>query len=133
MTQSQQRLFELNMPGELAAQWASQRMLQAGLSVQRSFDLQTVRATHPDCPCPHHGTTACTCQFIVLLIYPQTDGAPVTLMVHSQDEHSWFELQDMPVEVQKDDVASQIVEILFAVAPAQGCSCQDDYEEHCHD
>ena len=118
MTHTTQRLFELDMSGEYAAQLATQRMSQAGLPVQRSFDLRAAREAHPDCPCPHHGTAACSCQFIVLLVYPEADSAPVTLMVHSQDEHSWFELQEAQAGECAQGSADQIIEALFAAAPA---------------
>lgn len=117
MTHAIQRLFELNMSGENAAQWATQRMSQAGLPVQRSFDLHLARRTHPTCLCPHHGTESCDCQFIVLLVYLTADGVPVSLVVHSQDEHSWFELHDAPDGGMTRNPADQIVEALFAVAP----------------
>ena len=118
MTHTTQRLFELDMSGEYAAQWATQRMLRAGLPVQRSFDLRAARETHPDCPCPYHGTADCTCQFIVLLVYPDVDGPPVTLMVHSLDKHSWFELQDTLDGGCTQDSAAQIIDALFAATPA---------------
>ena len=43
-----------------------------GYRIVRSFDLQNARIHYAkDCPCPHHGTSQCTCQYVVLLAYPQ--------------------------------------------------------------
>ena len=50
-----------------------------GYYVVRSFDLQNARAHCDDeiCACPHHGTSKCTCQYVVLLAYaPVRAGAP---------------------------------------------------------
>jgi hypothetical protein len=42
-----------------------------GYQVLRSFDLQSALSYHVEhCPCPHHGTEDCTCQYVVLLAYP---------------------------------------------------------------
>ena len=42
-----------------------------GYQVMRSFDLQSALSYHAEhCPCPHHGTENCACQYVVLLAYP---------------------------------------------------------------
>lgn len=49
---------------------------QRGYRVMRSFDLQEARTHHEkNCPCPHHGTELCTCQYVVLLVYPQASAS----------------------------------------------------------
>ncbi len=47
---------------------------QQGYKIQRSFDLQSA-VRHPvrGCPCSHHGTDDCTCQYVVLLAYPRAN------------------------------------------------------------
>jgi hypothetical protein len=47
-----------------------------GYRVERSFDLRSALHDQPDCPCPHHGATQCTCQYMVLLAYEPAPGAP---------------------------------------------------------
>ncbi len=50
-----------------------------GYRVERSFDLRSALDNKVDCPCPHHGTVHCTCQYVVLLVYETTTLAPPTL------------------------------------------------------
>jgi len=57
---------------------------QAGLSVVQTFDLNTARLGHHNCSCPHHGTYACDCQMIVLLVYGKP-AEPATLILHGND------------------------------------------------
>jgi hypothetical protein len=71
---------------EVAAR-LSRGLSEAGLQVTRSFDLQSARQTlrEPEtCPCPHHGTTDCTCQYVVLLV-GGAPGSPLTLVAHGHD------------------------------------------------
>jgi hypothetical protein len=57
-----------------------------GVRLERSFDLRTALHDQPDCPCPHHGTAQCTCQYVVLLAYEETaSGSPAVLTVHECD------------------------------------------------
>jgi hypothetical protein len=69
---------------ESVIDWISQQLGKLDLVVKPSFDLQTAKSAHTDCACPHHGTSQCDCQIVVLLVYHQ-DHAPVSLLVHSQD------------------------------------------------
>ncbi len=63
----------------------TRHLTAAGFHVVRSFDFQRARAVHADCTCPHHGTAACDCQMIVLLIYERSTGQPVSLIAHGHD------------------------------------------------
>jgi hypothetical protein len=57
-----------------------------GIRLERSFDLRTALHDQPDCPCPHHGTVQCTCQYVVLLAYEETaSGPPAVLTLHECD------------------------------------------------
>ena len=59
-----------------------------GFTAVQSFDLRSALAAHPGCACPHHGTEQCTCQYVVLLVYPLTRTAqagPIVLTLHSHD------------------------------------------------
>jgi hypothetical protein len=57
-----------------------------GYHVERSFDLRSALQGHDDCPCPYHGTTRCTCQYMVLLVYEaDTQAPPALITVHECD------------------------------------------------
>jgi len=75
--------------------WATQQLTSAGFRVVETFDLQVARMAHPDCLCPHHGTDACNCQMVVLLVYRQDDD-PATLLIHGQDGKTWLSLATPP-------------------------------------
>ncbi|HEY4690703.1 MAG TPA: hypothetical protein VIK33_15415 [Anaerolineae bacterium] len=51
-----------------------------GYRVERSFDLRSALHHHSDCPCPHHGTEECSCQYVVLLVYDGTHLRPPALV-----------------------------------------------------
>ena len=88
-------LLTLNLDSDQAVEQVSRRLIDDGLQVVRSFDLQAARSTHTNCTCPNHGTTECDCQLVVLLVYTKQDE-PLTLVAHSQDGHTYFELVDTP-------------------------------------
>lgn len=59
-------------------------LAQYGYRSERSFDLRT--ALPDDCPCPHHGTDQCTCQYAVLLVYEEaTPTVPARATAHECD------------------------------------------------
>lgn len=63
----------------------------AGMQVVKSFDLRSACASFTDNICPHHGTSPCDCQLIVLLIYG-IENWPISLILHShrgQTELQW--------------------------------------------
>jgi hypothetical protein len=66
------------------------RLSEAGYQVTRSFDLQTARAelrAPEECPCPNHGSAACTCQYVVLIVN-KAGEAPTTLVIHGHDDRT---------------------------------------------
>ena len=83
---------------DLAVEAVKSVLEQQGYKIQRSFDLQSA-VRHPvrGCPCPHHGTDDCTCQYVVLLAYPGADRvlgmAPRVLTAHSYGELTRVTLQ----------------------------------------
>lgn len=85
----------LRRPSDEAVTWATSKLEQAGYQVMRTFDLHAARLAHLDCPCPHHGTEQCTCQMVVLLVY-QGDSPPATMVIHGNEEMSWFYLINNP-------------------------------------
>lgn len=85
--------LSLNCPCEDALRWLSQSLEQSGLRVMQTFDLHTARLGLADCPCPHHGTSECNCQMVILLVYGETPE-PATLILHSDDGQTWVSLVD---------------------------------------
>lgn len=88
-------LLTLKLDSGQAVRQVTQRLVDDGLQVVRSFDLQTARSTHTNCTRPIHGTAICDYQMVVLLVYGK-QGEPLTLVAHSQDGHTYFELVDTP-------------------------------------
>ena len=80
---------------ETSAQWLEHRLADAGLRLLRTFDLQDARLATADCTCPHHGTTECDCQMVVVLVYSGA-RAPVTLVIHGNNGQSWVSVIDRP-------------------------------------
>lgn len=79
-------------------------LTQHGYRLERSFDLRGALHNHPDCPCPHHGTSECNCQYLVLLAYEQTlTTPPAVITVHECDGLTQVRVLDMPV----DDASAQ--------------------------
>lgn len=72
----------------------------SGYGVVKSFDLQLARQELQDpasCPCPHHGTAECTCQYLVYLVY--ADGVkPLTLVLHGYDNQTQIAMETEPDE-----------------------------------
>ena len=95
MVQGMTLLFSLEQDCDQFAGEVAQQLNGSGLQVIRSFDLQAARAARPGYACPHHGTAACTCQLIVLLVYGR-QGLSTTLMIHGSDGRSWIFLVDRP-------------------------------------
>jgi len=61
------------------------------LRVVKSFDLRSACASLTENACPHHGTSPCDCQLVVLLIYG-AGNRPVSLILHGhrgQTELQW--------------------------------------------
>ena len=78
-----------------AVDWFMTKVRQAGLSPVRTFDLQVARQTQTDCPCPHHGTAACDCQMVVLLVYME-NMQPLAIIAHGYNGQTWFSVVDTP-------------------------------------
>jgi len=81
-----QRDLNLAASGEQTLAMLTSTMALHGIRLERSFDLRSALHDQPDCPCPHHGTAQCTCQYIVLLAYEEASSAPpAVLTVHECD------------------------------------------------
>jgi hypothetical protein len=64
-----------------ALQATKTKLSQAGLLAMQTFSLSTARLGRHNCYCPNHGTDACDCQVIVLLVYGEA-AEPATLILH---------------------------------------------------
>ena len=104
-------LLTLNLDSDQAIEQVSRRLIDDGLQVVRSFDLQTARSTHTNCTCPNHGTAKCDCQMVVLLVYDK-QGEPLTLVAHSQDGHTSFELVDTPQQRPQRMIKAAVLQAL---------------------
>jgi hypothetical protein len=85
----------LEYPSDEAVRWITETLTLVDLQVATSFDLRTARATHTECCCPHHGTAACDCQMVVLLVYGM-DARPATLVLHGRDGRTYLSLANSP-------------------------------------
>jgi hypothetical protein len=106
----------IKKPGEETIIWTIRQLENAGLRVIRTFDLREARLSHPDCPCPHHGTEECDCQMSVLLIYHRMES-PASLMIHGFQETTWLYLVATPEQPVQHTLNTLIREILAQPVP----------------
>jgi hypothetical protein len=96
-----------------------------GYQVIRSFDLQSALSYHVEhCPCPHHGSEECTCQYVVLLAYPRAGNArvpPRVLTAHSYGQLTQVALQydETLDEDERFALISALVEAALLLSPGQ--------------
>lgn len=98
--------------GDEASNWVTGRLEAAALRVYRSFDLRSARNASSTCACPYHGTAACDCQMVVLLVYDK-QGAPATVVLHGHQGQTWMMLADAP-----DAELATTIEDALVTAPA---------------
>lgn len=99
-------LLTLNQPSAEAISWSSRKLIQAGLQVFRSFDLQTVMGADTPCTCPHHEAN-CDCDMVVLLVYG-VEQRPATIVSHSHNGRTRLSLADGPGERPSPELCMQI-------------------------
>ncbi len=68
-----------------------------GLRVYPSFNLQAALERLPHCGCPYHGQDACTCQYVVWLVYA-SEEEPVLVILHGRDDETWVTLSASDVQ-----------------------------------
>lgn len=76
-------------------QWTNKQLRKAGLRPVQTFDLSTARAGMHECACPNHGTEACDCQMVILLVYGDAPK-PLTLILHGNNGQTWLSIADNP-------------------------------------
>ncbi|MDP1546165.1 MAG: hypothetical protein Q8L87_09085 [Anaerolineales bacterium] len=97
--------LSVNQSCDETLQWAKGQLLQANFRFVQTFDLHAARAGLHDCSCPNHGTNACDCQMVILLVYGK-NAEPATLFLHGNDGQTWLSIADSPR--QKADVKLQV-------------------------
>jgi hypothetical protein len=85
--------LSLRQPCNEALNWIKQRFTESNLRAVQTFDLHEARSASDNCTCPHHGTQACDCQMVVLLVYSDT-SQPATLILHGNDGQTWISFGD---------------------------------------
>lgn len=85
----------VNYPCDEALTWSRDQLLQTGLRLVQTFDLHAARLASHDCSCPNHGTEACDCQMVVLLVYGEKEE-PSTLILHGNNGQTWLSISDDP-------------------------------------
>jgi len=94
-----------------ALKWSKEQLTRAGLHPIQTFDLHAARIGLHDCPCPNHGTEACDCQMVVLLIYGDAD-MPETLVLHGNGEKTWLSIMDTLTSKENGALVGLIKDIL---------------------
>ena len=107
--------------------WINQQLSGTNYRIMRSVDLQVARLAHPECPCPHHGTSNCNCQMVILLVYRKQE-APVTLVIHGQDGRSWVSLASIGGKHVNQHLEASIRRILIDQVPAMFFPTEVSYE-----
>lgn len=109
------KLLMLDCPVDEAVGWIIEALTRSDLQVATSFDLRTACAAQTEWPCPHHGTSDCDCQMVVLLVYG-ADACPATLVVHGHDGRTWLSLADVPGQRPSRKLAATIRTMVAANA-----------------
>ena len=104
-------ILTLNQSAEKTIAWTMQRLLACGFQVEQTFDLHAARMSQEDCRCPHHGTTNCSCQMIVLLVHGQ-ETQPRTIVVHGHDGETCISLLDVAGHSNEERIIQVLLPVL---------------------
>jgi hypothetical protein len=93
-------LFSIPQPWDHALSWALQRLADAGMQAVRTFDFQAARPAHPGIICPICRSDTCSCQMLILFVYPSRktthSSSPASLIIQGQGETTSFSIVDNP-------------------------------------
>lgn len=103
--------FTLTQPISDVLAETKQQLNRIGLQVDQTFDLQAARIPHIGCLCPHHGTTQCSCQMVVLLVGCE-GKAPVTVILHGSDDQTNISITDSSGEEQNIGLSATVRGVL---------------------
>lgn len=106
--------FSLDSSCDQALQMTKTQLSEAGLSVVQTFNLNTARLGLHNCYCPNHGTEACDCQMIVLLVYGEAPE-PATLILHGNNGQTWITIADSGVQRGEPKLVTRIQRVLQSV------------------
>ena len=100
-----------------ALQMTKSHLSEAGLSAMQTFNLNTARLGLHNCCCPNHGTEACDCQMIVLLVYGEAPE-PATLILHGNDGQTWMSISESTSQRGDPKLVTRIRRVLENVVMA---------------
>ena len=103
--------LSINHPCDEALHWVREQLTQAGLRSVQTFDLHAARAGLHDCPCPNHGTNACDCQMVILLVYGESEE-PETLILHGNNGETWLSIAETVASKTADSLTDHIITTL---------------------
>lgn len=83
----------------------------AGLRLVQTFDLHTARIGSHECACLNHGTEACDCQMVVMLVYGEAPE-PATLILHGNNGQTWLSIVENPRQSADAKVSAEIKQAL---------------------
>ena len=69
----------LHQDPQTVLEWVRKQIWAAGLEVICTFDLQLARKNQQSNTCPQHGSMACNCQLMILMVY-KSPNAPISLI-----------------------------------------------------
>lgn len=114
--------LSVTQPCSEALQWTNKQLEKAGLRPVQTFDLSAARAGMHECACPNHGTEACDCQMVILLVYGGAPN-PLTLILHGDNRQTWFSIAEAPRQGLDAKLSAEIRQALKQVpttAPRAG-------------
>jgi hypothetical protein len=97
---------KLHAPWQTVTGNLTRTLQRQGFEALKSFDLQMARksmTSNEAIPCPHHGTAACTCQYLVLQI-TRRGRIFTSIVVHGHDRVTNVSMPDSA-----DDASEQAV------------------------
>ena len=109
--------LSIDSPCDQALQITKTKLSQAGLRSVQTFSLNTARLGLHNCCCPNHGTDACDCQMIVLLVYGEV-AEPATLILHGNNGQTWISIANPVVQREDAKLVGRIRNVLENIKPA---------------
>jgi hypothetical protein len=97
-----------------ALQATKTKLSDAGLSALPTFNLSTARLGLHNCCCPNHGTNACDCQMVVLLVYGEV-AEPATLILHGNNRQTWISIADSAAQRGDTNLVRRIRHVLESI------------------
>ena len=107
MNQGKTPLFTLHQECSCVEQKLTRSFDAVGIRFIRSFDLKMAQSAKNVFSCPVHTTAPCTCQLVILLVYPQ-NCSPLGLILEGRDAETLIYLET------NSESADQSVDPLFS-------------------